>query len=254
MKIKFLIFALLFIAADISAQSLYFSRAHTEQGEPIDAVNRLTIDPSGGSVYILLRDEKNNIEDDILYIFIDKKFDDEYKPFDSKTVRNPEKKDWLAYNYEFQDQGEYEIYIVNSAQKRMASGKISVKYRTFQPEETKETRAAYYRGADIIFAERVFNGQPFNQRSSLSLSNGGFINVYLRMNRSFNTDKLLLDVWKKKNQDGDYVEYVESKKFKVEPEWRHTFFKYNFRSPGEYKISIHDAEEKLIGSQTISVN
>ena len=253
MKFKFLLLTLFLIVSNLSAQQIYFSKAHTESGEPIDAVNRFTIEPSGGSIYILMRDENNNIEDEILYIFIDKKFDNDYKPFDSKTIRNPDKKNWVAYNYEFTDPGEYEIYIVNTAQKRMTSGKLSVRYKKFEPKETEETRASYYRNTNIVFAERVFNGKAFNEKSSLSMSNGGAINVYLSMRRPLNTDRLLVDVWKKEGLDGDYIEYVESKKFKVEPEWLHAFFKYNFRSRGEYKISIHNADEELIGSKTISV-
>ncbi len=253
MKIKYILLTIFLLVTTLNAQNIYFSKSFTENGEPIDAVNKFTIEPSGGKIYILMRDENNNIEDEILYIFIDKKFDGEYKPFDSKTIRNPDKKNWVAYDYEFKDPGEYEIYIVNTAQKRMTSGKLSVAYKKFEPTESQEIRASYYRNTNIVLAERVFNGKAFNERSSVSMSDGGTINVYLSMSRPLNTDKLLIDVWKKDGLDGDYVEYVESKKFKVEPEWLHTFFKYNFRNRGEYKISIHDADEQLIGSKTISV-
>lgn len=43
------------------------------------------------------------------------------------------------------------------------------------------------------------------------------------------------------------------KKFKMKSEWADVFFRYKFKTPGEYKISIYNGDEVLIKSGYIKV-
>jgi len=90
------------------------------------------------------------------------------------------------------------------------------------------------------------------KRASLSENNG---EIYIKITNfsPLKTEVILVDIWKKEHRSFEYDEYVESKKYRIDPEWKDTFFKYRFPEPGEYKIVIYNQAEVLIKTGYINV-
>lgn len=250
--LKITILALLF-AGTTAAQDIYVCKSYTQQGEPVDASNSWEIKSGGDYLYILF-DNEEKIEDKLIYLFLDKKYDDEYKPFDSKVLRNENKKSWLVYNYKFQKPGEYNIYFMDSAQNTLATTKVNMRYKQAETASRVNESSMYYDKTEMIFCKRVFGEEPLKEMSSTYLSGDSVkVYVYLDTQRPIRTEKLLVDVWRKKNRSFQYDEFIETKKFKVTPEWAYTFFKYKFTKKGEYKISVYNDQEVLIKSGYFTV-
>jgi hypothetical protein len=249
-KITFLLFI---FSITLHAQEIYVCKSYTEKGEPIDASNSWEIKSGGDYLYILF-DNEEKIEDKLVYLFLDKKYDDEYKPFDSKVLRNENKKSWLVYNYKFEQPGDYEIYFMDSAQNNLATTRITIKYKKSEVDSRVNEKSMYYDNSKIIFCERVFGGEPLKEMNSTYLGGDSVkVYVYLDTQRPIRTEKLLVDIWRKKNRSFQYDEFVETKKYKVKPEWAYTFFQYKFTKKGEYKISIYNDQEILIKSGYFTV-
>ena len=66
-----ILFVFLIVSFNVLGQSIYVSDSVTESGEAIGAKNNWEIDPWGRSLYIVY-DNGSPIENDILYLFIDK--------------------------------------------------------------------------------------------------------------------------------------------------------------------------------------
>jgi hypothetical protein len=254
MKI-FLLFYIILFAASINAQELYFCKSVTENGKPVDAELKWEIQPFGTRISILYQ-SNNFLNDQIYYLFIDKKFDNEYKPFDSKTNRPDKQKKWMEFEFSFKEEGEYKIYIMDSEQKVLAQNYLSAFFSGSYNSIAKksETSYSYYDDAKIIFSERVFSNKPYNSFRETSLSqNNGEVYIFIDNGKPLNTDVILVYIYQKKNRAFEYDEFVDSKKFKIDENWKSTFFKYKFEDAGDYKFAIFNQEEKPIKNGFIKV-
>jgi hypothetical protein len=241
MKIKTLrcFIFLILLSNVLIAQELFVCESYTEDGTPVGPLNSLEIKPYGTAIYVLLNNEKA-IQDPILYLFIDKLVGGKFTPFESKTLSVKKTDTWAVTSFEFKDPGIYELYFLNSSQSRLATGKLEV---YFAQDDRKFT-----------FCELVINGKPKNPFTSLSLSRSeGQAFIYLNNQVPFGIEKIKVQVWKRSNKNSNYEELVDSKKFKILPEWSDTFFKYNFVNIGEYKIDIFDINDNFISSNIITV-
>ena len=107
----------------------------------------------------------------------------------------------------------------------------------------------------LIFCEKVLvGGTPIGITKRASLrENGGQIYIKLTNYSPLKSEVILVDFWRKEYRSFEYDEYIESKKFRIDPEWVDTFFKYKFPKAGEYKIVIYNQEEVLIKTGYINV-
>lgn len=245
MRKIFLIF--IFLANLIPAQQVYFVDSYTEDGEPIGAKNEWEIKPWGSFIYVLLDVEEEKLKGNVVYLFVDKLEDGEYQPFDSKAINIKYSPKWVVYNYKFTQIGEYDVYFVTEAQKRFAGEKVTIKYEETFTNRRVTTSRTYYDNCRITFCRKVLvGGEPLGVVNSISLSKTSTIHVLINNYQALNTSKLLVDVWRKKNRMFEYDEFVESKKFRINPDWPDAFFKYIFSRPGEYKFSIYNENEVAI--------
>lgn len=251
MKKLFLFYIFLFLFNSINAQEIFFCKSISESGKPIDADIKWKIEPYGTTITILFS-SKTKLDNSIYYLFIDKKFVNEFKPYDSKTTRPEESTTWIAYEYKFKEEGEFEIYVMNSNQKILATNHLTTSFSNFYNSNTpkEELGYSYYDNSKVIFCERVFTNKPYNTFLSTSV---GRVYVYLDNAKSLNTDIILVYIYKKKNRAFEYDEFVESKKFRVEPTWNNTYFKYSFKQPGDYKILIYNKNEQPIKNGFLKV-
>ncbi len=237
-----------------SAQEIFFANSYTESGEPIDATVDLKIKPWGSQFYILFRNNGKPIGDPLLYLFVDKLRGDKYKPFDSRVLNIDKDATWAVYNYEFKDPGEYEIYFMNSNQKRLATAKLKVELEDRYVEGFSVQSSRYYEGAKLQFCEAVVDGKPVNVLRTASIKKlNGTVYVYLNNFDALNVDTLFVQVWKDENGDEEFEKFVETKKYKIDPNWSDTFFKYVFTKPGLYQIKIFEKNEILIAAKHIKI-
>ncbi len=248
--IKTIIFILL-INFPLLSQELFVCKSYTEDGEPIDASVEWKIDPSGTNVFVLYKHGGSNFKGSNLFLFFDKKFRGIYNPFDSKILSMENNKKWIVFDYLFREEGEYEIYVMDLSQTKLAEIRIKVKFDyAFQKEEIT---SRYYDSNNLVFCERVINGKPINPKRSISLNEkDGELYIYFKSKAPLNTEILKVNVWRKKNRL-DYDEFIEKKKYKVDPNWNDSFFKYKFAEPGNYKVSIYNENDLLINNGYILV-
>lgn len=239
----------------INAQQIYFSQSITDKGKSIGAKNVWEIKPWGSFLYITLDNEGKSLQKNILYLFIDKMEDDVYQPFDSKAINIDYDDTWASYNYKFVLPGQYKAYFISTDKERLAEEEVSIKFEQEFVSSRKEVSRSYYDNCRITFCEKILvGGEPLGVRRYISMSkNGSSITVLVNNYAPLNTSKFLVDVWRKKNRAFDYDEFVESKKYRLNPDWSDAFFKYTFKRPGEYKFSIYNEDEVLIDAGYITV-
>ncbi len=253
-RFKLVISFWILISSFIYSQRIYFCEGHTESGEPINPTKHLKIKPSGKYLYILLNNDGRLLDNQLFYLFIDKLMDNSFEPFDSKVIRLNEKKSWVAYNYKFTEPGKYLIYFLNSQQKKIVRDTLTVELKNDGNPHRSNVTSAYYDNCELLFCEIVLSGKPIRITNKAYLKkNNGLIYVYLNNGTPLKTSVLVVDVWKKGIHAYDYDQFVETKYYKIDPEWPDAFFKYYFKEKGEYKFSVYNENEVLIGTNYIVV-
>ncbi|MCF6269294.1 MAG: hypothetical protein L3J41_06280 [Melioribacteraceae bacterium] len=253
-KLIQILFILISIITITNGQTIYVAESVTEQNEPINAHNYWEIEPWGKSLFIILDSENQDIEGNIVYLFIDKYTDGKYQPYDSKSINIKEKNRRIKYDYKFTETGKYKLYYINVSQEKLASTVVTISEKIRKQNATVK-RSNYYDNIKLIFCEKVLvGGTPIGITKKASLrENGGQIYVKLTNFSPLKTEVILVDFWRKEYRSFEYDEYMESKKFRIDPEWSDTYFKYKFPKAGEYKIVIYNQEEVLIKTGYINV-
>jgi len=246
-------FLLILLSTPLYSQELYLCESYTEDGSPIGPLNKLEIRPYGTAVYILL-DNETEFGDPILYLFIDKLVDNKYMPYDSKTINVKVDDNWAVTSFEFKEPGNYEVYFLNSSQNKLATNKVSTYFADAFVDQVLNSTFRSTSGCELIFCELVINGNPVNPFSSFSLSKfGNQAFIYLNNYADFGIDTIKVQVWRRSNVNTNYEELIDSKKYKIFPEWSDTFFRYNFVQIGEFKIDVFDQNDNFISSNIITI-
>ena len=244
---------LISISTIANGQTIYIADTATEQNEPINAQNYWEVDPWGKSLFIILDNEIQEVDGNIVYLFIDKYVGGEYQPFDSKSINIEENRRRIKYEYKFTESGKYKLYFINISQENIASTVVTISEKARKKDITK--RSNYYDNIELLFCEKVLvGGIPIGVTKRASLrENGGQIYIKLTNFAPLKSEIIIVDFWRKEYHTFEYDEYMESKKFRIDPEWFDTFFKYKFPKAGEYKIVIYNQEEVLIKTGYINV-
>lgn len=248
MKIYLRIIIFFFILQSYNfAQNIYICESYSEEGNPIGIINKLETKSYGKPVNILIDNEKN-FNSHVLYLFIDKLNDGKYVPFDSKIINLDKDKFWAVANYVFVEAGTYEIYFLNSSEKKIASLKLEV------ISEIESILAKDLGSSQFVFCDMIVNDRPMNPISQLSISErGGEVYAFINNYSPFNSDRIIVKIWKRKEGSSEYQELISTKKFKVTSHWSVTFFKLNFTDTGDYKIDVNDKNNKLLISKVLTV-
>lgn len=253
-KVLLIILFSFFIFLNIKAQQLYFCKTHTTDGKPIDAQIEWTIKPWGETLEVLFDNEGKTIDGSYAYIFIDREVNGKYEPFDSKAVKLKYGSTWISYAFKFVELGRYKAYFINSNQDTLGSERLTLKLEESFGTTSKKLSSIYYDRIRLVFCERVIAGRIINEKSYVSMSkDGGNVHVYLISKTPLNSNKLVVDIWKQKENSFDYEQYIESKKYAMLPSWPDVFFRYRFKTPGNYKVAVYNSDEVLIKSGFIKV-
>ena len=253
-KVLVFVFSFLIVASALKAQTLYTCKAHTENGQPIEYQRNWNINPKGEYIYALLDNENKPLATETLYFMMDKIVEDGVIPYDSKVIKADSTATWIAYNQELSEPGEYLLYFTDTNQKKIASQKITVKYRDRYSFSSNDISNVYYDNCKMVFCQRVIAGKTYKERNDLYLKNGkGMLYCYLNNYKSLNTGTLIVNFWRKDRRSFEYNEIVKTKKYKVDPLWNDTFFKCFFDRPGDYKIAVYNENEALIKYNFVKV-
>lgn len=254
MKKVYLVLFVMLISTNCNfGQSIYVSESVTENNEPIGAKNMWDIDPWGKSLFVVY-DNEEQIKDNILYLFIDKLIDGNFKPFDSKVINIEQSTPRISYDFKFTETGKFKVYVVNEAQETLSSLQLILRAKTSVSSKNSKSDN-YYDGISLIFCEKILvGGTPLGIIKSGSLSkHSGVIYIKLKQYSPLKTETIQIDLWKIGNNSYDYDKYIESKKYKIDPTWYDTFFKYKFTKSGKYKIVIYNDADAIIKTAYITI-
>lgn len=238
---------LLLLGSRLWAQTIYPCQAHTETGEPIEYQLEWTISPKGEYINLLLSNDGKEFGEEFIYFMIDKKAGDSYIPFDSKAYHIEPSTTWIVHNYKLIEPGEFLVYFVNSTQKRIAEQTIKVKYKDIYSYSSDDITDVYYDNCQMVFCQRVLAGKPHRILSKSAIKNGNaLVYIYLNNYKSLNSRKLNVQIWRKGTSEFEYSEFEDSKKYRIDPLWNDTYFRYTFTAPGEYKVAVYNERDALI--------
>jgi hypothetical protein len=235
------------------AQQIYLCRGFTESGEPIDIIteNKLNITQS---VSILFTFKNKKLEQNILFLAIEKKNSTLRNVVESKLIYPEKGKEWVSVSYKFLEEGKFEIYFSDFNRKKLASTEIQI-VKHENKTETVKPDISILPNLRIIFCERIINGKPEAIIENISLRRtNGEVYIYLFNDIPLKTNKILVNIWRKKTLKSNYEEFIDSRKYEINPYWKDTFFRIWFDKSGEYKINLFDENELLIKSAYITVN
>jgi len=250
LKKYFFIFIFLYFSA-INAQRIILCKAYTNNGEPIDFIYESTL-LLNQSVCVLFLGENKIITGRNVNLFIDRIIGDKRQNQLNK-VFIPSKENWIAYVYKFSNEGKFEIYFTDGDKYRFSTLTVNV---SAQKVTKKIEPPVYiqYPDAEITLCERIQSGRPADIKRTVSLqTGGGTVYIYVNNIQPLNTEKILINIWRRAKYGLDYSEFVDSKKYQIDRNWNDTFFKYKFTKPGGYKIELYDEKELLIKTAYISV-
>lgn len=208
----------------------------------------------GKILHVVLDNESEKLEGNVVYLFIDKLSGNSYEPFDSKSINIQQNVRRINYEYNFSETGKYKLYYVNISQKILSSIIVTMKDKSKKRAKAVK-RSNYYDNVEILFCQKVLvGGTPIGvtKRTSMRENNGEIYVKFVNFS-PLRTEIILVDFWRKEHRSFEYDEYVESKKYRIDPEWKDTFFRYKFKKDGEYKIDIYNQEEVLISTGYINV-
>ncbi len=240
------------LTIELYSQQIFLCRGHTEYGEPIDPLYHKQI-PVNQPLTILLDNNGKIFEQNILFLTIEKSGNQSGAGRINEMIRTPKKNDWMVFNHRFREDGDHEIKFTDFNRRVIAALRITViPDKRKKSAETKTPELSP--GLGIIFCEKIFNGKPVNQKNKISLNfQNGETYIYLNNAKPFNTDLLLVNIWRNESAGADYGEFVDSKKYSINSSWHDTFFRYRFEQPGYYKINFFNEKEILLKTAYITV-
>ncbi|MDH7603966.1 MAG: hypothetical protein QHH13_03615 [Melioribacter sp.] len=240
---------LLLSTIKIFSQEIIYCKAVTENGEPIGIISNRKIDVNS-KIYILIKINELLITENI-NLLIEKINKNNKQNIFSASIKFNNQKNWAAYEYSFKQEGIYSISLVNNKEEKISTNFLLVE--NSQNNFIGINNSEIFPNSKIIFCEKVIGNKPVNIIEKISLHKSREVIIYFINNRPFNTDIIQVRIWKKKNINSPYEDFVDSKKFKIEPEWYDTYFKYQFNSEGYYRLDIFNDKELLLKRAYINV-
>jgi len=250
-KLVYLIISLilLFDTTNSFSQEIIYCKAVTENGEPIGIISNRKIEVNN-KIYILIKINEQLISEDFS-LLIEKINKNIKQNIFSASIKFSNRKNWAAYEYRFNQEGIYSVSLVNNKGEKISTTFLLIE--NSQNNFIGINNSEALPNSKIIFCEKVIKNKPVNIIEKISPHKSGEVIIYFISNRPLNTDIIQVRIWKKKNINSPYEDFVDSKKFKIEPEWYDTYFKYQFNSEGYYRVDIFNDKDLLLKRAYINV-
>ncbi len=248
-KLIYLI-ALLFLlkTTNIFAQEIIFCKAVSENGEPLGIISNRKIEVNS-KIYILIKINEHIIT--VINNLLIEKINNNIKQNIFSSPIKFKSRNWAAYQYNFNQEGTFSISITNDKGEKISTAFLLVEnsQNNFIGINNHET----FPNSKIIFCEKVKGNKPVNIIEKILLHKSREVTIYYINNRPLNTNVIQVRIWKKKNINSPYEDFVDSKKFKIEQEWYDTYFKYQFNSEGYYRLDLYNDKDLLLKRAYITV-
>ncbi|MDX2003604.1 MAG: hypothetical protein SFW35_14305 [Chitinophagales bacterium] len=264
MKTKLFIsflFALFSLQA-IHAQSISFCSDYSSSGDCIGSSSSWTIEPGGGSVYILYKNGGKNITASKLWVYIDILRKGSYSPVETKELVPDKYKNWMLYDYKFTEAGEYKVQFLD-ASNTLATAYVTISMKGSTTSSSSSSGGSgggsgsgvdtwYYEGSTVQFCEDVTSsGSAVTPSEVFNISSsGGYVYVLLKHTKQFKTNKIYVDIYK----GSDTEDVYETKEYDVEDDWKWFKFKYTFYSTGNYTFKFYNEDDTYIQSGYVDIN
>lgn len=262
MKFKHLrLFSLLLIVSfwgqKVQAQTLQFAKVFTETGEGVDKRNVWYADSAEQRVAILYVNGKQTIQLHRLTAEIKMPNDSLVK----LVLKVGSNKNWVAEYFTMTEIGKYEVTVKDDKGNNLAVNTLFLRgqesFRT-DNEPVQISNAVMtlkYEKCVLTFCESFKNGEFIHPGSNFKWTEKGkYIEIVLQSDTPIETDKIVMDVWKKKEGESVYSDHVDSKEVKVDRTKNTNVFHYSFRKQGDYKISLFTKDIVWITSGYVSIS
>ncbi len=261
MKIKYIsLFSLLLPALlafqAAQSQTLQFAKSFTETGEGIDKRNVWFADSAEQRVAVLFNNGKQTISVHRLVAEI-KMPNDSVAKLILKVGSN---KNWVADYFEMKELGKYAVSVKDEKGNILAANDLYLRgsesprteEEAFQVANVNQTLK--YEQSVLTFCEAYKEGKIQNPNTTFKLSgNGKYVEIVLNSDKAIDTDRIMVDVWKKKEEESSFNDHFDSKEFKADKSQKTIVFHYSFRKPGDYKISVFTKDFVWITSGYVSI-
>lgn len=198
--LKALVF-IFFAGSVIVAQQISFCKSVSAEGKPVE--QKSVWELKSGSAITILFDNSKPIESSMVYMFIDRMVAGNYEAYDSKAISTEKSKKTITYAYSFTESGNYSVYFINNSGQRLAQGQVTVRISEKRPVEKAPAEVPTEKAVlntDIVFCEKVVSNKPVNPNVTFSLKNGGNVTIYIKSEEPFNTNSIIVHIYKKKKQ------------------------------------------------------
>lgn len=235
-----------FCALNLQAQDITFCLDHTANGLPLGSGKHFELERFGQNVEILLRN-REPVDNEKLYFFIDFWQDGKFVEFDTKTTAVDHGIDWEVISYRFQQTGRYRVMAMDAKKKEICRGELEIIVKE------EENSPEYFEGARLVFCHSATKGIPDTLLKMIKIPAGESQNlsVFLRHIRPFKTQHIYVDVWVGSGVGaGAYLETIE---FTLDPNWTYSQFPYEFRSAGVYTFRVFSEDEIWVTSAVLEV-
>lgn len=241
---------ILFCFTEICSQQITLSKSCTDTGTPIDLIYPKSILLNQSANIVL---NFSDIAESTIFLYVDRVIGNERENQFNKVFRVAKGKTWIEYNFKFTKTGNFEIYFTDVFRNIITSINATVTAPALKREMA--TTPNFNASIQPEFCEKIQRGNPVNIKKTVSLSkDAGTVYLFIRDSKPLNTEKIILNKWRKKNSSVEYDEYVGSHKYQLDREWTDTFFKLKFTKSGEYKIDIYNEKELLMKTTYITIN
>ncbi len=257
-KTSFLFFLLLYVGASFhsTAQTIVFAKSFTETGEGLNKRNIWYADSAESRIAIIFNNGRQTINSHKIYVEIKNAADSL-----TKLIFNVgSNKNWVADYYNLPEIGKYVVSARDDKGNILATTDVFLRGKeensktddTYKMANAAETKR--FSLSKIIFCEAFKEGRAQNEGTSFKIEGKGkYVEIILTSDKPLSTDKLMVDVWKKKNDDQSFNEHFDTKEFKTDKTKSTAVFHYSFRKPGDYKISIFNKEFVWINSGYVTI-
>lgn len=239
----------------IYSQRIYFCSNYTASGEPISSGTVWNIKSDGGYVYILFQNSANSKMLKTVNFSINKLSGTEYVSFDVKAVTPESGKSFAVLDYKFLTAGNYQVVAKDEKLDELTKEYVTINIKetstssTSTSSTTSSSDLDYYMNSSIISGTAIDDYGTVNGTSEYyTIPTEGAYVIYKVDNSSnaLSTTQLIVDVYKK-SDEGNYV-FFETKNYDIKSELDWIFFKYNFYSAGDFKLSVYSKEWKYINT------
>lgn len=220
-----------------------------------DEVDAFTINSNGGWVWVVVTNSPNTLETEELIMDVYKKdANGEYKEFvETKRYTIKSSLNTTYFKYSFYKEGNYKLSVYNKNEKwiNTAYVKISVKGGS----SSSSGGSGDYSKSKVYFTNDVSDDGVIGKEGSsyiINKSTGSYIYcVVTNYPGTFNTDEIIVDIYKKK---GSEYKFVETKRYTIKSSLNTTYFKYSFYEKGDYKFAVYNKDSKWINTGYVTIS